>query len=439
MYFLYSMLTAVGMIVFAPYFVVRGMRRGVLLLGLRERFGFLPDSPGPRASAPGAIWVHAVSVGEALAAKPIVEQFKNRYPGRPLVISTTTETGQRVAREFLQAAERVVYFPFDWTGPVRRAFHRIDPALVIILETEIWPNFLREARRRHVPVIFMNSRISERSFRRFRRFRFLVGGFFARVMADAEMYLAQSEEDACRLHVMGVPPERVKVTGNVKFDHEPPALGAFGQWLGAQAKQQERWPLLIAGSVVAGEEESVLAAYDIVQRHWRHTLLVLAPRKPDRFTAAEQIVAERGWKVIRRSLLCLDAPLDETADVLLLDSIGELAALYALADAVFIGGSLVPAGGHNILEPAWFGHPPVFGPSIENFREIAAKFLSAGAGLQVSSGEKLGKAWVELIANAEKRAKMSRAARALVAGSRGATARSLEHIAAILVRKEESA
>jgi len=307
------------------------------------------------------------------------------------------------------------------------------------METEIWPNFLREARRQGVPVIFANARISEKSFARFKKWEFLVGPFYARVLADAAKFLAQSPEDASRLGEMGASEGRVEVTGNLKYDSEQPDMSHFGVWLEGQIQRQERWPVLVAGSVVAGEEEAVLAAYDIVQRRWRRSLLVLAPRKPDRFDSAAEIASAGGWNVVRRTHVDLDAPLDENVDVLVLDSIGELAGLYLLADAVFVGGSLVPSGGHNILEPAWFAKPPVFGPSMGNFRDMAAQFLKAKAGVQVTSGQQLGKVWVQLIEESALRETMGRAARGLSERNRGATIRSLDRIAATLSQQERPA
>jgi 3-deoxy-D-manno-octulosonic-acid transferase len=231
---------------------------------------------------------------------------------------------------------------------------------------------------------------------------------------------------------MGAEEDQVLVTGNLKYDASPASSGDFAKWLGAEIERQERWPVLVAGSVVAGEEEAVLGAYDTVQRQWRRTLLILAPRKPDRFDFAVRLVAEGGWNVIRRSALDLSAPLDESADVLILDSIGELAALYSLADATFVGGSLVPSGGHNILEPAQFGRPPVFGPHMENFKQMADAFLNAKAGAQVTSGNALGTVWMQLIQNNEMREHVGAAAKALAERNRGATERTLEKIESIL-------
>lgn len=432
-YFLYSVLTAAGMLLLTPYFAVRSIRTAKYRRNLRERFGHVPEEVAARASqAEGSIWIHAVSVGEVLAALPLGRELKRRYPARAIFVSTTTETGQRVARERLDFADGIFYFPLDWNTPVKRAFRAIRPALVIIVETEIWPNFLREARRRSVPVVFVNARISERSFRRTKLWRRAAGGFFEQVLGDATLFLAQSETDAGRLARLGAPEDRLIVTGNLKYDVDPPKSTAFGNWLSEQVREQERWPIVVAGSVVADEEEAVLAAYDLVQRQWRRALLVLAPRKPDRFDAAAKIAEQDGWKVVRRSKIDLARPLDENAEVLLLDSIGELAGLYSIADGVFVGGSLVHAGGHNIIEPAWFGRPPVFGPSMENFRDIAQQFLNEGAGVQVRNGEQLGKTWVQLIRDAAARGRMGDRAKSLAEKNRGATARSLKRIEEVL-------
>lgn len=436
------------MLALAPYYALRGWRRGEPGRTLRERFGQLdPElaaraaacankSPEPGERKQGPIWIHAVSVGEVLAAAPLVAALKKRFPARCVFVSTTTETGQRLARQRLMQTDGIFYFPLDWVVAVRRAMRTVRPALAIVMETEIWPNFLREARRKNVPVIFANARISRRSFARFRRWEWLVGPFFARAMHDADLFLAQTPEDAERLIAMGADEECVEVTGNLKYDAEPPVASRFGEWLAVEIQRQERWPVLVAGSIAAEEEEAVLAAYDFVQRRWRHALLILAPRKPERFDAAADIATAGGWNVVRRSRVDLASKLDESADVLVLDSIGELAALYGLADATFVGGSLVPSGGHNILEPAWFGRPPVFGRSMENFQDMAAQFLVAQAGAQVNSGDHLGRVWVQLIEDQPLRERAGHAARLLAERNRGATARVTERIVAALETKE---
>jgi 3-deoxy-D-manno-octulosonic-acid transferase len=429
---LYRLLTALGTLVLAPYYAWRAWRRGEPLQSARERLGGLPKEIAAASREGNAIWIHAVSVGEVLAAQPVAEGLKARYPGRAILVSTTTETGQRLARERLKSASGVFYFPLDSTGAVRRALRAIRPAIVVIMETEIWPNFLREAHDFGISVVFANARISKRSFARYRRWKFLLESFFEEALRNPALFLAQTDEDAARLLEMGAPEEEVAVTGNLKYDAEPPALGTFGVWLQRQIKEQERWPMVVAGSVVEREEEPVLAAYDAVQRQWRRALMVLAPRKPDRFDEAARIAREAGWNVIRRSALDFAKPLDENTDVLVLDSIGELAAIYSLADAAFVGGSLVSSGGHNILEPAWFGRPPVFGQSMDNFAEMAEQFLGANAAIQVNSGPQLGKVWVQLIENDSLRKRMGRAARELSHRNTGATRRTLERIGTIL-------
>jgi 3-deoxy-D-manno-octulosonic-acid transferase len=439
MYFFYRLFSAAAMIFLAPYYLLRGWRRGESAQAFRQRLGSAPEAIAAKASqaaasGANAIWIHAVSVGEVLAAKPIVDGLRARFPQRPIFVSTTTETGQRLARERLANADGVFYFPLDWVVPVRRALRAIRPSTVIVMETEIWPNFLREAKRSHVPVIFANARISPKSFARFKRWEFLVGPFFAETIEDAALFLPQTPEDATRLGAMGAAPPQMEIIGNLKYDAEPPAMSPFAVWLQQQIREQERWPVIVAGSVVAGEEDAVIAAYDMVQRQWRHTLLILAPRKPDRFEAAAKLSAEGGWKVLRRSQLDLSLPLDEDVDVLLLDSIGELAALYSFADVTFVGGSLVASGGHNILEPAWFSRPPVFGTSMENFQDMADQFLDGRAGVQVASAQSLGKVWIQLIENSALRDAMGKSALAIAERNRGTAKRSLDRIVPLIDR-----
>ena len=307
------------MLFLAPYYALRGWRRGEPVQAFRDRLGSLSAEMRARASqaahsASNAIWIHAVSVGEVLAAKPLIDGLKQRYPSRAIFVSTTTETGQRLARERLANVDGIFYFPLDWVVPVRRALRAILPAIVIVMETEIWPNFLREARRENIPVVFANARISEKSFARFKRWEFLVGPFFAESLHDVPLFLAQTPGDVTRLSAMGASPQQTEVTGNLKYDAEPPPPSAFANWLTQEIRQQERWPVIVAGSVVEGEEDAVIAAYDMVQRQWRRTLLILAPRKPDRFHSTAELAAEGGWKVVRRSQIDTVKPFDENAD-----------------------------------------------------------------------------------------------------------------------------
>jgi 3-deoxy-D-manno-octulosonic-acid transferase len=322
---------------------------------------------------------------------------------------------------------------------MRRAFRAVRPGLIVVMETEIWPNFLHTARRARVPVVYANGRISDRSFYGF--LRWAPDGFRRRVFGDGSLYLMQSMEDARRVAALGAPPERVKVTGNLKYDLSLPDENPLVRWLRSESERSGRGPVLIAGSVVAGEEQSVIEALALVAGKWPDALLVLAPRKPERFAEAAALLRQAGWAVVRRSALSLCDGASAgmlrrepggRGNVLLLDSLGELASLYRVGDAVFVGGSLVPAGGHNPLEPAAFGKAPVFGPSMEAFRDIARAFLDAGAAMRVSSGAELGAAWVALLEDDQRRAEKGSRARALVDRHRGATAATLEQLAALL-------
>ena len=444
MYALYSLLTAAGMVLLSPYFLIRGLIDGKYLEHLRERLGWgypreLRLGIGQGRNE-GTIWIHAVSVGEVLAVYPLTKQLKERYRNRRLVVSTTTATGQKLARERMQFTDAIFYFPLDWRGPVGRAIKAVRPAAVIVVETEIWPNFLSECRRAGVPVIFVNGRLSERSFRGFRRAIYFSGGalrgFLKRILNDATLFLMQGEQDASRLLELGAEPKRVIVAGNLKYDLGDPAESPLSEWLAEELARNHRQPVLVAGSVMANEEIHVLRAFAEVEREFPRALLILAPRKPDRFDEAAKIIGESRRQLVRRSNLKLNgagsAELFAPGSVLLVDSVGELAGLYRFADAVFVGGSLVPSGGHNILEPAAFSKVPVYGPSMDNFREMAAKFLHADAAVQVNTPEALGAAWLGLLKEDVRAMRMGAAARELVDRNRGATARVLAHIEQIV-------
>ena len=443
MYALYSLLMAAGLFLLSPYFLVRGLMYGKYLGNIRERLGWtfpkeLRQGQGQRRSE-GTIWIHAVSVGEVLAAYPLAKQLKQQYGERRLVLSTTTATGQKLARDRMPFADAIFYFPLDWRGPVRRAMDAVRPAVVIIVETEIWPNFLRECRRRAVPVIFVNGRLSERSLRGFRRAITFSGGvlrgFLKRILNDAALYLMQADEDASRLLELGADVHRVMVAGNLKYDLDDPAETPVSKWLAEELGRIHRHPIVVAGSVVTHEETQVLRAFAEVERQFPRALLILAPRKPDRFDDAAKIIAESNHKSVRRTKLTLNGTGSNAlaaGSVLLLDTVGELASIYRLADAVFVGGSLVPSGGHNILEPAAFSKAPIYGPSMDNFREMAAKFLDAKAAVQVNSSEELAAAWIGLLKDDIRAMRMGAAARDLVDRNRGATARVLARIEQIV-------
>ena len=446
MYFFYSVLMGVAALVTAPYWLIRGWRHGKYLYNLRERMGVSLSAretlPGERRSA---IWIHAVSVGEALSGVPLAKRLNQLYPKRRLVISTTTVTGHDLAKQRIPFADAHIYFPFDWAFCVRRFLNAVKPAVIIVLETEIWPNFLRESRARNIPVIFASGRISDRSFARYekylRLFGFYLHPFLASVLSHPTAFLMQTPTDAERIRALGAPAERVTVSGNLKYDMALPDATPLSNWLAQESKNRQRWPVIVAGSVVATEEPLALIAFGVVQGDFRNALLILAPRKPERFIPAANFIEESHRKFVRRSELPVAGPgispqvpanshgISDDTSVILLDSIGELASLYALADGAFVGGSLVEAGGHNILEPAAFGKVPVFGPSMENFAEIAARFLEAGAAIQVESPEDAGVEWIHLLKDPKKMKLMGDAARGIMENSRGALDRVLAEVA----------
>jgi 3-deoxy-D-manno-octulosonic-acid transferase len=441
-YFIYSFLMGAAALLLLPYWIVKGLRQGKYLSNLKERLGLaVPELPAGRE---GTIWIHAVSVGELLSSVKLAKRLKETYPSRLLVISTTTATGQQLARERMDFADAIFYFPLDWGFCVRRVMRAVRPSIVVVLETEIWPNFLREARRKDIPVLFVGGRISDRSFARYQRhlrvFGFFLRPFLRRVLGDARSFLMQSEKDGERIRALGAPAERVFVSGNLKYDMALPEATPLSRWLESQTRARGRSPVVVAGSVVATEEPLALIAFGVVQGEFPRALLVLAPRKPERFEAAAEFIQESRRKFIRRSQLKIGDSLEgasagsngsipEDVNVILLDTIGELASVYGLADGAFVGGSLVPSGGHNILEPAAFGKIPVFGPSMENFAEIASRFVAAGAAIQVESPEDAGVAWIGLLRDPQRQRKMGETAKALVDSSRGATQRALAEIA----------
>ena len=452
MYLIYSLLLGLAAILLTPFWLIQGIRHGKYLGNLRQRLGLsfpaLERLPGER---PDAIWLHAVSVGEVLAGLTLARRLKEAFPDSPLVVSTTTLTGQALAKERLPFADAVIYFPLDWGFCVRRALGAVRPALVVVLETEIWPNFLRAAAKRGVPVVFVSGRISDRSFARSQFWLGLLGFFLKPFLKDAlgraAAFWMQSEKDAERVRVLGAPAEKVHVSGNLKYDLQLPKSTPLAEWLEGEIVRGARRPLIVAGSVVATEEPLALIAFGVVQGEYPKSLMVLAPRKPERFAAAAEFIEDSHQKWVKRSNLRVPSPGGPTADghqatlapdvaVLLLDSIGELASIYRVADAVFVGGSLVGSGGHNILEPAAFGKVAVFGPSMENFAEIAERFVTSEAALQVASPEDAGVSWIELLRDPERNDKMGKTARRLVEESRGATERAVSAIRAELGRRQ---
>ena len=427
MYMIYSVLIVLVFAILSPYFLYQAVRHRKYIRNLPQRLGYLPLSFN--FDAEESIWIQAVSVGEVLTVRALLPQLRERYPRLRIFVSTTTMTGQNVARTNVQGVDGVFYFPLDLPFVVRRTLAVVKPRLFIMMETELWPNLLRECRRTGVKTMLVNGRISARSHPRY----MLARRFFRRVLADVDRFCMQSEESARRIIEIGAPRERVTVTGSLKFDslEIPGSVPDRGhnRVLRYFRIPPER-PVIIAASTLRGEEEPVLDAFQRIRATWGTALLIIAPRKPERFVEAERLAQQRGWRVARRKELPVDA--EPRVDVVILDTIGELAQLYQIATLVFVGGSLADAGGHNILEPAVFGKPIVFGPHMHNFAEISRTFLENRGAVQVHSATELETVLVELLSDPVRRASLGAAARALVEANRGARQRSLAVITQLL-------
>jgi 3-deoxy-D-manno-octulosonic-acid transferase len=425
-HWLYTVLVVALAVLLSPWFLFQAIfyRKYVGTLG--ERMGRLPLSVS--LDSDESIWIHAVSVGEALTARALIGELRERYPKLRIFLSTTTPTGREIARTRLQGVDGVFFFPLDLPPFVNRTLRLVRPRLFVMMETEIWPNLLRACRQQGVKTMLVNGRISSRSYPRYKWAR----RFFRSVLADVDRLCMQSDESARRIIDIGADPARVTVTGSLKFDSlELPAISA-----GRGASRVLRYfrmstdrTVFIAASTLKGEEKPVLAAFSAMRRAHPKALLIIAPRKQDRFAAAVTLAQEEGFRVIRKSELAIDA--EPRADVVVLDTFGELAHLFQVATVVFVGGSLVDQGGHNILEPAVHGKPIIFGPHMQNFAEIADTFLRDPA-IQVQSDGELVEAVVRLAGDRVERARLGAAARALVEANRGAQPRTLKAIADLL-------
>lgn len=425
MYLAYSLLLSLGLVVLIPHFLFQALAHGKYIAGLRQRLGSVPRFDGKPV-----IWLHCVSVGETQAARPLAQRVKQAFPHHALVVSTITLTGQKLAREvFRTHAERIFYFPFDWRWSTRRALKAINPAAVLIMETELWPNFLRECKARHVPVALVNGRISRQSFRRYKMIRF----FLRRVLSSLSIAVMQSETDARRLLELGMPADKLFTSGNLKFDAE-----LAGELSSTTAEIKNRFgldagpPLILAASTHAPEEEIVIESV----KQLGNARLMLAPRHPERFNEVAAAIQKSGLSWARRTNPP-DAN-DAQAEVILLDTIGELPGTYSLAGVVFVGGSIVDKGGHNLLEPAAAGAAVVTGAHTHNFHAIVDLMSEAGAIVQLppvetaNAAAELTRVLAKLLAGADERAELGRRAKQLVTDNQGATERTIKLIAPLL-------
>jgi len=419
MYALYSALVAFFLVLTLPYWLLQMLRHGKYRAGLRQRFGAVPAALIGRGEKP-AIWVHAVSVGEVVASSAVVEALRQKFPSHRVLISTTTSTGQKLAAQRF-GAENVFYFPLDFAFAIRPYLDALRPELVVIAETEFWPNFIRLAKRGGARIAVINCRISDRSFPGYKRFRFWLPKLLEKTLGNVDCFLAQTEEDRRRLIEIGADKTKIAVAGNLKFDVAPPPLPRIVASLRESFSQSGAAPVLVCGSTLEDEEGSLLSAFRNILVNHPKAVMVLAPRHPERFEEVAELVEKLGFRMWRRSLWSGE-PL--TGGVFLLDSIGELAAIYSLATVAFVGGSLVARGGHNILEPALYGIPIVTGNHYENFRDVV-KFFARHNAVRIVGVAELPLVFMELIENGNERAALGRNALAALESQRGATDRTI--------------
>lgn len=414
------------MVVSLPYWLFQMARHGKYRKGLGERLGRVPSRLGLPGEEESTIWIHAVSVGEVLAVAGLLEELQRRLPRHKIFISTTTDTGQSLARKRF-GDDRIFYFPMDFAFAIRPYLRALHPQLVVIAETEFWPNFIRLTRASGARIAVVNARISNRSWPNYQRFR----GLLRRVLVNVDVFLAQTEEDAMRLQDIGAATDRVRATGNLKFDIPLPNAPAIVEDLRKSMAASGAGPVLVCGSTVDGEESLLLKAFENLLVQHPRSVMILAPRHPERFPAVTELLEQMSIGFRRRSSWNGDAL---QGKILLLDTIGELAAMYALADIAFVGGSLVPRGGHNIIEPAQHGVAIVVGNHTENFRDIVSLFESRNA-VRIVGPAELPMVFLELLANDEERRSLGKRAAETARAQIGATARTATALQELLARR----
>lgn len=424
-YFFYnltSVLLIVPVIIFNLY---RSIRFG-WPLALRERFGFVSAQHRVKIAGKPVIFIHAVSVGEIIAAKTLIQALRSRYPHHAIVVSNTTETGRRTATGFTDI-DLCLYFPFDFLFSVKNLLEIINPAVIIIMETEIWPNFIREASRQRIPILLANGRISERSFKRYMKFRW----FFAPALNFFSTLLMQSDANMERIVAIGAPAKRTLTAGNLKFDI--PCCQILEHEIILLRKNYgipENAFVITAGSTHDAEEEIIMDLFLELAESYKNLFLVLAPRHPQRVERIESVLQKKG--ISFKKLTESEALQYQKVNVLLVDTVGELLKLYSISDVAFVGGSLVAVGGHNLLEPASYGVPMVFGPYMSNFREVSELVLQYGAGVQVAGKDDLKEAIISFIKSLALRKVLGQNALKLMRDTGGATERHIKEIGRFL-------
>ena len=418
MYIIYNILLVFATVLLLPVILFELVTVPKYRGGISQKLGRVRKGVKKVIRGSRPIWVHAVSVGEVMAAHPMIRELKKKYPGRSLILSTVTVTGNFTARQRVPEADAVFYFPFDYPWIVRRVINRIDPVIVLVAETELWPNFFRYLKKRGIPSAIINGRISPHSYKNYLKFRI----FFRKVFSRVDLFCMQSDSDAARIREIGAMPDSVIVTGNLKFDQNIPATQHKPIALPPGRK------VITAGSTHRGEEAALLEIFTKLRERFPDLLLIIAPRHPERFDEVAGLINKAGYECKRRSRLR-----GEVGDVLLLDTIGELRSFYGICDIAFVGGSLVKIGGHNLLEPAAMKKPVIFSRYMFNFKEISEALTLAGGGIMVKDKEELYVQIFNLLSDVELARRIGERAFSVIAMNSGAARKTIDAVSRLIV------
>jgi 3-deoxy-D-manno-octulosonic-acid transferase len=423
-YLLYDLILYASSLFLVPYYLFRGLRFGKARHGIRERLGIFPKDLHRQLMGRQVIWVHAVSVGETRAAIPLLKSLRKHYPDALLVLSNVTETGRKIAAG-VKEVDHYIFFPFDLRWIVRKTLNIIKPNLIILVETEIWPNFVLEAKRQEIPLVLVNGRISDRSFPRYR----MAGKLLEPILDSISDFCMQSEQDSRRIRHLGASSGRVQVTGNLKFDMQPPEIDTTElSSLKRDLKLPEACTIWVAGSTHNGEELQLVDVYQKLRKSCPNLFLILVPRHPERCRQVHDELSKKDIAVTFRSEVVTINRTLTSGEIMIVDTLGEMLKLYAVSELVFVGGSLVPVGGHNVLEASLMKKPVLFGPYMQNFKEIARLVRAAHGGLQVKDSDDLYRQMKVLLENPTEAERIGDNGRYLLQENQGATERTLKVI-----------
>jgi len=433
MYFIYNTLLVIISLLSSPLLFI-AIAKKKYRKGLSQKLGFLPPQMLLKLSGNRPLWIHAVSVGEVMVTIPLIQEIKRREPSQKIVLSTVTVTGNYTATIKAREVDAVIYFPFDYPFIVKRVIEKINPKLFITLETEIWPNLLRELRKNHIPSVVISGRISNRSYHKYRWSSF----FFGKVLANIDFFCMQTDVDTKRIIDIGAKADRVITVGNLKFDQHMPTLTSEEKadiYRTFNIKEGQR--TFIAGSTHKGEEEIVLEVFKNLKKSYKDLILLLAPRHPERFNEVSNLLARHRLPSIRKTEIKVGKE-GTHRDVILLDTIGELSKLYSIGTIIFVGGSLVATGGHNVLEPVAYKKAVIFGPHMENFSEISRSLRESGGGLQVHNQEEFLSKAKMLLQNETVRDKLGEQAFKIISHNQGAIKKAMEVIEKLTRRDQNN-